>query len=90
MTNKKIPLRMCVGCREKKSKAELIRIVKKPEGEIVTDTTGKISGRGAYICRCVDCLAKAEKTNALSRAFETKIDDEVFTALREALKQLEQ
>ena len=89
MTNKKIPLRMCVGCREKKPKPELIRIVRKPEGEIVTDTTGKISGRGAYICKCVDCLNRAEKTGALSRAFETKISDEVYLALREALKQLE-
>ena len=90
MTNKKIPLRMCVGCREKKPKYELIRIVRKPEGEIITDTTGKISGRGAYICRCAECLTKAEKTGALSRAFEMKIDGEVYSSLREALKQLEQ
>ncbi len=89
MTNKKIPLRMCVGCREKRPKAELIRIVRKPEGEIITDTTGKISGRGAYICRCAECLAKAEKTGALSRAFEMKIDGEIYSSLREALKQLE-
>lgn len=89
MTNKKIPLRMCVGCREKKPKAELIRIVRKPEGEIITDTTGKISGRGAYICRCAECLVKAEKTGALSRAFEMKIDGEIYSSLREALKQLE-
>ena len=81
---------MCIGCREKKTKYDLIRIVRKPEGEIVADTTGKISGRGAYICKCVDCLNKAEKTNALSRAFEMKIDDEIYSALREALKQLEQ
>lgn len=90
MTTKKIPLRMCTGCREKKPKLELIRIVKKPDGEIVIDTTGKISGRGAYICRCVECLQKAQKANALSRAFETNIDKEVYEALREALKQLEQ
>ncbi len=90
MTTKKIPLRMCTGCREKKPKHELIRIVRKPEGEIVIDTTGKVSGRGAYICRCADCLQKAQKTNALSRAFETGIDSEVYEALREALKQLEQ
>lgn len=90
MTTKKIPLRMCTGCREKKPKLELIRIVKKPDGEIVIDTTGKISGRGAYICRCAECLQKAQKANALSRAFETNIDNEVYEALREALKQLEQ
>lgn len=81
---------MCTGCREKKPKSELIRIVKKPDGQIVIDTTGKISGRGAYICRCEECLQKAQKTNALFRAFETNIDSEVYEALREALKQLEQ
>ena len=80
---------MCTGCREKKPKLELIRIVKKPEGEIVIDTTGKVSGRGAYICKSEECLKKAQKTNALSRAFETSIDNEVYEALREALKQLE-
>lgn len=90
MTTKKIPLRMCTGCREKKPKSELIRIVRKPDSEIVIDTTGKVSGRGAYICKSEECLKKAQKANALSRAFETSVDNEVYEALREALKQLEQ
>ena len=69
MTTKKIPLRMCTGCREKKPKHDLIRIVRKPEGEIVIDTTGKISGRGAYICKSKECFEKAKKSNALSRLY---------------------
>ena len=62
MATKKVPLRMCIGCREMKPKAELYRVVKTPDGNIVIDKTNKLSGRGAYICKCGDCLKKAEKT----------------------------
>lgn len=81
MTAKKIPLRMCIGCREMKPKAELDRIVRKPDGEIVIDKTNKISGRGAYICKCGDCLKKAEKTNALSHTFSQSVDREIYSRL---------
>ena len=85
MTAKKIPLRMCIGCREMKPKAELDRIVRKPDGEIVIDKTNKISGRGAYICKNVACLKKAQKTKRLSRVLECEIPDEVFAAMEEEL-----
>lgn len=81
MTAKKIPLRMCIGCRQMKPKAELDRIVKKPDGEIIIDKTNKVSGRGAYICKCGDCLKKAEKTNALSHTFSQSVNGEIYSRL---------
>ena len=78
---RKIPQRQCVGCRTMTDKRELVRIVKPPEGEIVLDTIGKKSGRGAYVCRNAECLRKARKSRALERAFETAIPAEVYDAL---------
>ena len=78
---RKIPQRQCVGCRTMTDKRELVRNVKTPEGEIVLDTTGKKSGRGAYVCRNPECLRKARKSRALERAFETAIPAEVYDAL---------
>ena len=85
MTTKKIPMRMCTGCREMKPKRELIRIVRVGENDIRLDTTGKLNGRGAYICNCPECLQKAKKSNALSRAFETAVSQEIYTSLERAL-----
>ena len=81
MATKKIPLRMCIGCREMKPKAELYRMVKTPEGKIVIDKTNKLSGRGAYICKCGDCLKKAEKINALAHTFSQHIEKEIYQSL---------
>ena len=82
---RKIPMRMCVGCREMKPKKELIRVVKSPEGEISLDFTGKKSGRGAYICRSVECFNKARKGRRLEKAFSCKIDAGVYDAMAEEL-----
>ena len=79
---KKVPMRQCLGCREMKPKRELIRVVKSPEGEISLDFKGKKPGRGAYVCPDAQCLARAEKSKALSRAFEAPIPPEVYEALR--------
>ncbi len=81
MAVKKIPLRMCVGCRQMKPKTELDRIVKTPNGEIVIDKTNKVSGRGAYICKNGDCLKKAEKANALSHTFSQSVDRDIYSRL---------
>ncbi len=81
MSAKKIPLRMCIGCREMKPKNELYRVVKTADGNILIDKTNKISGRGAYICKCGDCLTRAHKSNALSRAFEMAVDNEIYSRL---------
>ena len=78
---RKIPMRMCVGCREMKPKATLLRVVKPQDGDAHIDRTGKAQGRGAYVCESIECLKKAQKTRALDRALETKIDEAVFAAL---------
>ncbi|SHE63340.1 RNase P modulator RnpM [Clostridium fallax] len=82
MKPRKIPLRMCNGCMEMKPKKELIRIVKSPEGEVSLDLTGKKSGRGAYICRDLECLEKAFKAKRLNKNLETNISEEIYERLR--------
>lgn len=67
MNTKKIPERMCVSCRQMKPKNDLIRIVNTPDGVIV-DKTGKVNGRGVYICSCKDCIAKALKNKGFAKA----------------------
>ena len=68
-----------------KPKGALIRIVKTPEGEIRLDRTGKLNGRGAYVCKSAECLKKVQKSGALSRVFETQVPDEVFVQLEKEL-----
>ena len=84
---KKIPMRQCVGCREMKPKKELIRVVKSPEGQVSLDFRGKLPGRGAYVCPDPACLARARKSRALERAFETALPPEVWQALEEQMKE---
>ena len=85
---RKIPMRMCVGCREMKPKAQLLRVVKPSDGDAHIDRTGKAPGRGAYICPEVDCFRKARKTRALERALNCTISDEVFDALEVQVAQV--
>lgn len=83
---KKIPLRQCTGCREMKPKRELIRVVRAPDGGVSLDFRGKAPGRGAYVCKDMQCLNKAIKAKAFSRAFDTPIPDEIYTALIEQME----
>lgn len=78
---KKIPMRQCLGCREMKPKRELVRVVRSPESAISIDLRGKAPGRGAYICPNMDCLKKAIRSKALSRALDTEIPQEVYDSL---------
>ncbi|GHU74013.1 hypothetical protein AGMMS49992_14310 [Clostridia bacterium] len=82
---RKIPMRMCVGCREMKPKKELVRVVRSPLGAISLDRIGKMPGRGAYVCRDAACLTRAQKQRQLERALETAIDESVYESLRKAL-----
>ncbi len=82
---KKVPMRMCVACREMKPKKELIRVVRTPEGEIIADETGRRNGRGAYLCRAEACLGKALKTRALERALESPLSEEAAAYLRQVI-----
>jgi predicted RNA-binding protein YlxR (DUF448 family) len=83
---KKVPLRMCVGCREMKPKKELVRIVRTPEEEIAIDPTGKRSGRGAYVCPEAACVQKALKNKSIEKALKCPLAKEVVDSLMSALK----
>lgn len=83
---RKVPQRMCVGCRVMKNKKELMRIVRTPEGSIEVDETGKKSGRGAYICRDANCLAIAIKGKRLQKALDHEIGLEVMEKIKEKLQ----
>ena len=85
---KKIPMRQCVGCGEMKSKREMIRILKTPEGEFVLDVTGRKNGRGAYLCPSVECLKKAVKGKGLERSFKMAIPREVYDTLEKEMVHL--
>lgn len=79
---KKIPQRTCMGCNEKKDKKDLIRIVKNKENNITIDRTGKLEGRGAYICDKIECLEKVIKSKRLERVLECSLDEEIYNKLR--------
>ena len=83
---KKIPQRQCMGCRERKAKRELIRVVRSPEGEVSLDFGGKKNGRGAYICLNPECLKKAVRSKALDRSLEVTIPEEVYQRLEKEME----
>lgn len=82
---KKIPIRQCTGCGERKPKGELIRVVRTPESNIVLDFTGKQNGRGAYICKNSDCLDLAVKKKRLENNLEVKLPEEILLRLKKEL-----
>lgn len=84
---RKLPVRKCVGCNEHFPKNELLRVLRTPSGEILLDRSGKLSGRGVYLCASPTCLKKARKTNRLSLSLDCEIPDEVYLRLEEALAQ---
>ncbi|MBP3270707.1 MAG: YlxR family protein [Ruminococcus sp.] len=83
---KKVPMRMCLGCNEMKPKRELIRVVKSAEGDISLDLTGKKSGRGAYICRNAECFRAARKARRFERSFSCMISDEIYDGMERELE----
>ena len=83
---KKIPQRQCMGCRERKAKKELIRVVRETDGTVSLDFSGKRNGRGAYICPDPQCLKKAQKANALERSLEVSIPEEVYLRLEKEME----
>lgn len=85
MVDKKIPLRKCTGCQEMKSKKDMIRVIKDKDNNFSLDLTGKKAGRGAYVCRRIECLEKAEKNKGFERSFKTSIPKEVYKSLKEEL-----
>lgn len=89
MKTKKIPSRICVGCREPKEKRSMVRVVKTAENVICLDETGKKNGRGAYICRNTECLQRAIQSKGLERSLKTRIPEEVINLLKEEMSAFE-
>ncbi len=83
---KKIPQRQCMGCRERKPKRELIRIVRMTDGNVSVDFSGKVNGRGAYICPSAQCLRKAQRSKALERSLEVPIPEQVYDRLAKEME----
>ena len=84
---KKIPQRQCMGCRERKAKREMIRVVRMTDGNVSLDFSGKLNGRGAYLCPKTECLEKAKKSRALDRSLEVPIPEEVYARLAKEMGQ---
>lgn len=78
-----IPHRMCVVCRERREKSELVRVTKNKQGNISLDKSGKAEGRGAYICKSGECIKNAEKRRAFERSFGGRVDKEFYLSLTE-------
>lgn len=82
MIKKKVPLRKCTGCQQMKEKKELIRVVRTDENQYYIDLTGKMSGRGAYICKSIECFEKAFKSKGLERSFKATIPKDIYEKLK--------
>ncbi len=83
---KKIPQRQCMGCRERKEKRALIRVVRCTDGQVQLDFSGKLNGRGAYLCPDPECLKKAQKAKSLERSLEVPIPEEVYQRLQKEME----
>ena len=83
---KKIPQRQCMGCRERKNKRDMIRVVRMTDGNVSLDFSGKLNGRGAYLCPDPECLKKVRKSKALDRSLETAIPEEVYDRLEREME----
>ena len=86
---RKIPMRQCLGCNEHRPKREMIRVVRTPEGEIVLDTLGKKSGRGAYICPKKTCFSRARKSRRIESILECKIPEEIYDEMEKSISETE-
>ena len=84
MATKKIPMRMCVACRQMKEKRERVRIVKTTDG-VKAALSGKMAGRGAYVCNCEECVKKLRKQKLIHKTFSIEVDDSVYDAVEEVL-----
>ena len=83
---KKVPQRQCMGCRERKAKREMIRVVRCTDGTVSLDFSGKLNGRGAYVCPDPECLKKAIKSKSLDRSLEVTIPEEVYDRLQKEME----
>lgn len=89
MSNRKIPMRKCIGCGEMKPKKEMLRILRTTEEEFILDATGKKNGRGAYLCCSMECYHKAVKNKGLERSFKQAIPAEVYEHLEKEMNAID-
>ena len=89
MSMKKIPTRKCVGCQEMKGKKDLMRVLKTPEDGLIIDATGRKNGRGAYLCRSMECFELAIKNKGLERSLKTSIPADVYDSLKKEIEQID-
>lgn len=82
LRTRKVPVRMCIACRQRRDKKELLRFVRTPEANVIIDPTGKKSGRGAYLCLAEECLLRAIKNKSLERALKVPLDAETVAKLK--------
>ncbi len=80
---KKVPLRMCICCKAMKPKKEMLRVVKVNEKEFVLDETGKLNGRGAYICKDGNCMENSIKKKLLNKSYKQNVNQAVYDKLKE-------
>lgn len=85
----KVPMRQCIGCREMKSKKEMMRVLRTTEGDIQLDVTGKKNGRGAYLCYSADCLEKAIRSKGIERSLKVPVSEEVYEMLKKEFEAIE-
>ena len=83
MKQKQIPLRMCIACRGEKPKREMLRVVRNADGRIDLDFSGKLPGRGAYLCDSADCVRKLRRFRLLNKAFSAEVPEEVYLRIEE-------
>ena len=82
---KKEPIRQCMGCRERFTKKDLLRVVRTPDGTVVLDTVGKANGRGVYLCKGAECFKKIRKSRALERLLQKPVPEEIFAQIEELI-----
>ena len=83
MKGKQIPLRTCIACREEKPKREMLRVVRNADGKIDLDFSGKLPGRGAYLCDSADCVKRLKRYKLLNKAFSAEVPEEVYLRIEE-------
>ena len=89
MNAKKPSLRKCIGCFSLKEKKDLLRLYKDDAGEIKLDESSKSGSRGAYICKCGDCVLRAQKKKALEHSFKMRVEQDIYDKLFESVKSYE-
>lgn len=82
---RKVPVRTCVGCQQERPRKEMVRVVRTPDGQVTVDETGRMAGRGAYLCPSRECFTLAVKKKRLARTLRTAVADEVYTQVEKWL-----